>query len=271
MTFSFKNTELFRYYISKSVTENIDRVIEQNNSQYSMIAGSIFSGSFSILGTIVSMVYSTYEIVFSKSIKNDEMYVYDLFGEIVLYVVIFCILFIIGLYLYKLLSYIKRLLINVYGREKRLSQDEIKKIKNDFDHIVCDNILISYEFKEQYNNPKSRELKIYYFYEMIYYLQDAVLKTKKIFMNAEDCINTPNISGNIELYRILNILEMMKIISKYAEEEQEYIDIEERYMPMLKNQIRNISSNIDSLWEDLKKFYEKYWGMDLEDQIVKNK
>ena len=57
---SFKNTELFRYFIRVDLNKNVDKIIKQNSSNFSLIAGSIFSGSFSILGTYFGMDSAKY-------------------------------------------------------------------------------------------------------------------------------------------------------------------------------------------------------------------
>ena len=128
MSFSFKNTELFRYFISESVSDNVDRIIEQNNSQYSMIVGSVFSGSFSILGTLLSILFTPD--------SEDPLSTKDIVLKALFYVCVFILLFGIGLVIYKILRFCWIYLKNKFWKERKLSEADFKKRKNDF-VIIC--------------------------------------------------------------------------------------------------------------------------------------
>lgn len=248
MSFSFKNTELFRYFISESVTDNVDRIIEQNNSQYSMIVGSVFSGSFSILGTLLS-------ILFTPDSK-DPLSTKDIVLKALFYVCVFILLFGIGLVIYKILRFCWIYLKNKFWKEKKLSEADFKKRKNDFDHIVCDNMLISFKFIEQCTDTEDEELKTFYFFEVIYYLKIAILKTNKLFEIPSKCINTPNTSENIDMYRIVNVLDMMDSIYGYIKKNYDGIKYHNEYQKMIEIQIGKLESDIKIIKDKYQEFYK---------------
>ena len=166
---SFKNTELFRYFIRVDLNKSIDKIIKQNSSNFSLIAGSIFSGSFSILGTYFGMNQTTY----------------GYWGSIFFSTFLFSVLFVIGMTIFKIALKLLSFFFNASKKEKLPSKTKIKEFIDDFDHIACDNILISQNFINAYNDKNtSSNLKEFYFYEIIYYTKVSISIIKKIISDS---------------------------------------------------------------------------------------
>lgn len=227
---SFKNTELFRYFIRVDINKGIDKIIRENKSSFSLIAGSIFSGSFSILGTYFGMhdkVYNSICIVVRSS-------------------VLFCILFVIGMTLFKVCAYIFGGIYNAWKKEKLPSAEKIKGYIDDFDHIACDNILISQNFIMAYKDPDtSADLKEFYFYEIIYYTKVSLGIIQKIFVNSNRCINDKNSTNKIYLFRLENSLKMLNEIYCFLNKNKMETNCDKRMQYSLDNEIESLKKAID--------------------------
>lgn len=232
---SFKNTELFRYFIRVDLNRGIDKILRQNNSNYSLIAGSIFSGSFSILGTYYSINQSRYSLFINLLISTFT----------------FIILFIIGILIYQLMSKIWHIIRNHFCSEKGPSKSEIKEYIDNFDHIACDNILISQSFIEAYKeDPKlTYNMKEFYFYEIMYYTKVSMGIINSLFVYSHLCINDKNNTNRVHLYRIINILNMIKEIVDFLSENSEQIQLED-------NMKSSLCKEIDDLKETLRKLQD---------------
>ncbi len=240
--FSFKNTELFRYFVSLNLTKNIDKLVKQSDSTSSMLIGSIFSGSFSVLATYISTK------VFPISICN-----------VLKYCLVFTSSFIL---VYFIVKFIIRKVTEIYIRIKpegvSYSTDETRDIINDFDHIALDNILIANEFIRKFPFVRTKDYKVstFYYYEVIYYLKVSIGKTERIFVNSVKCLNSPNKTNNIDLFRLQNALDMMVEILSFIEDtsNRSLLIIDSDLIASLDHQISQLKESMSILLIK----YEKY-------------
>ena len=241
---SFKNTELFRYFVRVDLNNATNKILKQNRSSSSLIAGSIFSGSFSILGTYLSMNESQCNKICSFFIIT----------------ILFITFFIVGLLLFKFGAFIVKFLINAIKKETLPSKQEIKEYIDSFDHIACDNILISQNFIEEYKNGNiSDELKEFYFYEIIYYTKVSVSIIQKLIINKDKCINDKNNINRIHLFRLINILVMLKEICDFLNVNKDNIKIDKLLKPSLFQEINYLNDRLDYFNKECEKIKkEKY-------------
>lgn len=240
---SFKNTELLRYFVRVDLNKNIDKLIKQNKSNFSLIAGSIFSGSFSILGT--------YFGIHGSEFAN--------WGKVVLSSALFSFLFFIGMYIFKGAILFASFIINGAKKEKLPSKAKIKEFIDDFDHIACDNILISQNFIEAYHHKNTtNNLKEFYFYEIIYYTKVSISIIQKLLVN-KNCITDKNNTNRVHLYRLENALKMLNEIYIFLKENQANIDVDQLLIHSLDTEISDLEKKLITLntkCDEIKK--EKY-------------
>jgi len=229
---SLKNTELLRYFVRVDLNKGIDKIIKQNASNFSIIAGSIFSGSFSVLGTYFGMHTTQYETIVSILCATS----------------LFSILFVIGLLIFQLGIRWMSFVYNARKKEHSPSKVKTKQLIDDFDHIACDNILISQRFIQAYNETGiSNNMKEFYFYEIIYYTKVSLAIIQKIFVNESQCINDKNNTNRIHLFRLKNTLNMLEEICKFLKNNQGNICIDNKLHPSLEREIADIKNSLNSL------------------------
>ncbi len=241
---SFKNTELFRYFVRVDLNNGIDKILKQNKSSFSLIAGSIFSGSFSILGTYFGL-------------KASE---FSSFCRIVISCFLFAILFVIGMCLFKGFIFIFSYFYNAWKKEKSPSKAKIKEMIDDFDHIACDNILISQNFIKAFQDMDTTKLlKEFYFYEIVYYTNVSLTIIQKLIYNKKFCINDKSNTNRIHLFRLENALSMIDDIFKFVNDNKEKIGVDPILQPSVNNMVLESSKLLTTLskeCKDIKK--EKY-------------
>lgn len=227
---SFKNTELFRYFIRVDLNKGIDKIIKQNKSNFSLVAGSIFSGSFSILGTYFGMHESEYPS----------------FASILLTTILFSILFYVGLFLFNKLEFIRSYLCNVIKKEKLPSKENVKEYIDNFDHIACDNILISKNFIMAYEDSKTSEnLKEFYFYEIIYYTKVSLDIIHKLLVNKNKCINDKEHTNRIHLFRLENSLNMLEEIYHFIDGNKTQVACDQSLQNSLYKEIADLGTALN--------------------------
>jgi len=247
---SLKNTELLRYFVRVDLNKGIDKIIKQNASNFSIIAGSIFSGSFSVLGTYFGMHTTQYETIVSILCATS----------------LFSILFVIGMLIFQLGIRLLSFIYNARKKEHSPSKVKTKQLIDDFDHIACDNILISQRFIQAYNDSGiSNNIKEFYFYEIIYYTKVSLGIIKKIFVNDGQCINDKNHTNRIHLFRLDNSIKMLDEIYRFLENNQENICKDNNLHPSLEKEIEDIEETIKSLKEKLENFKTKHYPQETKD------
>lgn len=241
---SFKNAELFRYFVRVDLEKNINKILKQNKSNYSLIVGSVFSGSFSILATY----YGTYT---SETMGLHKMVIVTLF---------YISFFIIGMLLFSLVRHLIEYIFNAKKKEKQPSKQEIKEYIDDFDHIACDNILISQEFIKVYNdNETPAPLKEFYYYEIAYYTKVSLTIIQKLIVNKNLCINDRENTDRIHLFRLKNALFMIEQICDFLEKNKDKLEVDMPLQPSvgkMVSQSRTILNTMKEECENIKR--EKY-------------
>lgn len=241
---SFKNIELFRYFVRVDLNSGIDKLVRQNKSNFSLITGSIFSGSFSILGTYFGMN------------KNE----FSSFCKIIMSSALFALLFVIGMGLFKGFIFICSCLYNSWKKEKLPSNAKAKEFIDDFDHIACDNILISQNFIKAYKDKDTPILlKEFYFYETVYYTEVSLSIIQKIIFNKKLCINTQGNTNRVHLFRLENALSMIMDIYKFIDENKDKIGVDKMLQPSVNSMICELNNKLDTLSKECENIKnEKY-------------
>jgi len=133
----------------------------------------------------------------------------------------------------------------------------IKQLIDDFDHIACDNVLISKEFINHFYKEQKRDDKkaaTFAYYEALYYLKAASVKVKRVLDNGENCINNKNTVVALDIYRVTNLHSMMLDVFEFIKNNRNQIIIESE----LSNELDRQISLVDKTLKDIKTQNNKY-------------
>ena len=232
---SFKNFERLRYRLSKDMREIASDNKENSDSLRGQIANTVFATIFSAFITNVAF-------------NNDETgynvcMVLKMIG-------LFVVLYIISYTLYKFL----------YDRIKRKWEERMPysidssmskkiQIQKDFDNIACDSILMARgyrnAFKELEEIPENKTLKVFYYYEIMHYLDVACIKTKRLVEYKESCIRTIDKAIGVDIFRVVNIEKMMQELDVFLVEEFSNICDDENQIKAVQYQQKAIKKKIE--------------------------
>lgn len=164
---------------------------------------------------------------------------------------LFVLLFVVGMVLFKFGIFIINILINAIKKEHLPSTQKIKGLIDDFDHIACDNILISQNFINAYNeNDISPLLKEFYFYEIIYYTNVSLSIIQKLIVNKNLCINDKDNTNRVHLFRLKNTLSMINEIYDFLHTNKENINVDNVLQPSVNDMISELWTTLDRLTND---------------------
>lgn len=128
--------------------------------------------------------------------------------------VVFNIIMFVAVYVASYLGYNKIIeKITRYALQRKIHEtnptmrDSIE-IQKDFDNIACDSIIVAKEFQEEFIASKDN-LKKFYYFEVLHYIEVASEKTKKLVEN-KSCIRSADNEFGVDIFRIKNAVELME-------------------------------------------------------------
>lgn len=147
---------------------------------------------------------------------------------------------------------------NSYKKYKKKDNVEyVKQLIDDFDHIACDNVLISKEFIAHFFKEKKRgdyKSATFAYYESLYYLKSASDKIKRVLDNGEHCINNKNTVVSLDIYRLTNLYSMMVDIFNLIKNNRNDILIEKELSKILDRQINLVEEMLVEIENQSKKY-----------------
>lgn len=241
MIHSFKNSERLRYRISNDIRELVFETKGSNDATREMLSNTIFATVFSAM--ITEVAFGSHEI--GADWKS------------VLYLIFIFILFYVAIYFsYKAI----RRKIHLFMEPRKIhSLDEgithaIKTMK-DFDNIACDSVLVAKDFKAQFEklqcsgmNPNLQEykdIKAFYLFEIMHYLGVASDKTKALVESSNLCIRTMNHAEGVDIFRAINILNIMNELDTFLDENLSKIDGYENQQDAINYQHKTIKEILE--------------------------
>lgn len=236
---SFKNFERLRYRISNDIKNLIADNKNSTNDMKEQVSNTIFATVFSALIT---------EIAFSKDGGNFEWC--SVFKMIAIFVVVYIASYFLYNLLYgKIVKYINKRKIHTVKQ----GMDVMVQIQKDFDNIACDSILLARDYKKEFealeDNEDNHNLKVFYYYEMMHYLDTACEKTQMLVKNKQRCIRTMNESEGVDIFRVLNIKDMMIELNKFLEDHFELTCRQSEQKEAIKYQREQIDKTISKIIE----------------------
>lgn len=192
----FKNSEFLKYSINSKIDKEFSRSRIDSSINLAQLLSSVFSASLTtiLITTLNDLI--TVDNAFGKF--------FAILGIAIAIIVItyFSLFFLIG-YIFKTI------------REKRVLKfgvNEIHELIEQFDNLACDSILIVEKYIEDLKSKKnSKEIDNYYIYEAIHYLKKAVGITEAIIGRKDECTCEKNDTSKIDMFRIRNLVSIMKI------------------------------------------------------------
>lgn len=221
---TYKTSELLKYFVTKKIDEINDNI-------KSTFQSSVDEFISYLISSIVSIVITA---LFSGDFSKFSI-CYKLSAAIVL---------IISFFIIKVLAQkiIKKL------RMYRIKKDQIqglsyydssnrKNLIDDFDNIVCDFILICYNFINKYKEAEQdlalesdeyvhREIMDFYYFEVIYYLEKSLTTFQNLLNGSYICNSMPDLNPGVKIdqYRIKNLLDIvLKLDAFIKSKEEDYL------------------------------------------------
>lgn len=210
---SFKNFERLRYRLSNDMRELASNEKTNSDNLKEQISNTVFATIFSAFIT---------EIAFKNNGTDNNFCI--LFKQITVFVIVYVVTYVIYNFFYgKILSIWEKRKIHVINR----SMDVMIQVQKDFDNIACDSILVAQSYKKAFkdleNHPESNNFRIFYYYEIMHYLDSACEKTKELVENKKDCIRTMDEALGVDIYRVINIKDIMLEIDSFLDNEFENV------------------------------------------------
>lgn len=242
---SYKNIERLRYRLNLDLSE-IKGSIDKNTSMWyeemlvqissaiisAMAAGVITSNGFSGLN-------DWFGVLFKKIFSNGT------FSSIIAWVLCIIIFICVYILIFLLIELaIKKIKYN--KKNKDVNRQIYKDYQKEFDNIACDSIFVAFEYKKEYNNPeeKSNNIRLFFFYEVLHYLQTACFTTRDLCKFKDRYIKVGNDLEGVDIYRIYNMIDLMNEILAFLEVEKERIAIDEESKGKVEDEIKSIKNVI---------------------------
>lgn len=168
--------------------------------------------------TIFATVFSAFitEIAFSDNVTE--------FGikNIVLNITIFVIVYVVSYWGYnKSVEKISQYILQRRIHETAPTMRDSIEIQKDFDNIACDSIIVAKEFQEEFIASENN-LKKFYYFEVLHYIETASEKTQKLVEN-RNCIRSADNEFGVDIFRIRNAVKLMEESVEFLKENFENV------------------------------------------------
>lgn len=264
---TFKNFERLRYRLSNDMREIWSETQKKNENLKTIISSTIFSTIFSALITEVSFNFLKTESCCSSN-GAKELFSRSQIQVCLITIILFIFIYVTTFYGYRLVVKI----ICFFYKEtniKKTNASYIDKIQinKDFDNIACDSILVANDYKKMYfslkkeskNNPYkfkiNQNMQIFYFYEVMHYLETACQKTNKIIEQDDEIVRTGVKGIGIDLYRIANIKNLMNELYCFLNSEKNLISINNPDKESINNKLHYLKKELQIIENFLLKKY----------------
>ena len=232
----FKNSEYLKYSIDKKMDEQFGSTRKVTNFSLTTILSSILASGVS--GAISSLLCEVLKI------SNPWGKFFACLGIIL---VCIAVTYIIFYFIIKMILFFVREL-----RYERINKDDAKKLIERFDNIACDGtILVRTYLKNLSSDAADDAEKKYLIYECIHYLKKSIAATEAVVAMKGACITTQNDNVKIDLFRVCNLIEIMKTQVQQLKE-NDLIDSEiSTILVGMLSRVEFLGKGIDSLKAEL--------------------
>lgn len=206
---SFKNFERLRYRLSNDMKNLVADSKGKSDDMREQISNTVFATVFSAF--VTEMAFSSDDTSFN-------------FLTILCQIALFCGIYILAYIGYnfiyiKIVEQWQKRKVNTLNTGTRM----MIQIQKDFDNIACDSIIVAkgYEdlFSRLVNNSQNKNLRTFYYYEIMHYINAACEITVELIENKSQCIRTMQEATGVDIYRVLNIKDIMEEIVTFLDNE----------------------------------------------------
>lgn len=236
---SYKNFERLRYRISNDMKDIYLKNKIRSDDIKEQISNTIFATIFSAFVT---------EVAFRNIDLNKSLI------TTLLLITIFVFIYIISYALYNMIF--NKLMTFINSRKLGTIDTSVEKmiqIQKDFDNIACDSMLLcnnyNIEFENLIYNEENRNLKTMYYYEILHYLDTACEKTLELVKNKNDCIRTLDKALGVDIFRVINLLNIAKELEIFLDKNSNYIFINNNQKEAINFQINSLKEKIRNIEE----------------------
>ena len=242
---SFKNFERLRYRLNYDLNE-IRKSIDQNyNAKYEEILVQIPSAIISAMAAGVitesSLNIAKENIIISlaKIIPNQVMC--DILGWGLLLLLCFSLYII---FFFCMSCALKR--VTAYKKKHNIVEQDKLNYQKEFDNIACDSIFVAFEYQKEYEkvNSKKNNLKTFYYFEMLHYLEKACFTTYDLCLYKGKYVKINGNPEGVELYRIYNMIFLMEDLIKYLKSRNETLYIDREYIKQINGSITRLEKKV---------------------------
>lgn len=257
---SFKNFERLRYRLSSDFSDVIKENTERESAYNKDIAKSIFSA---VLSAGIS------EVAFGKLVftnQNSNLQSATSASGIISYLSKFTILrmilwifiFSVGYFLaskfYEWIIQKWKFLNKSFGTKSiAVDKEGLNRIKKDFDNIACDSLLVANDYKKAFDELDiytDKNIKTFYFFEVMHYLESSCKKTEKLLQFKNQCIRAEKQAEGVDIYRVRNAAEIMRDLYEFLSDNSETIleyELNDNSKRLIKHRIKEISTSLDEI------------------------
>ncbi len=246
---SYKNVERLRYRLHLDLKE-IKRSLNKDSTEwFEKMAAQIPSAIISAI-CASAITNTSFEIVFQVLVCFFQSFLNDILANIISWVVAIVSFLII----YILFFIIVRCFVAIFKRicnAHKIHEQERIDFQKEFDNIACDSVIVAFEYKNEYEQEDNIDLKEFYYFEVLHYLETACNVTMDLCKN-KSYIRSSDAVGGVEQYRIYNIISLFNNLLLFLENEKEIYDVDVRIAEKIDDihkGVEKIEKLIDSIDE----------------------
>lgn len=234
---SFKNFERLRYRLSNDMRELASDSKESSDKLMEQIANTVFATIFSAF--ITKMAFGDGENGYNICM---------ILKMIVLFVFIYVVSFVLYSFLYRkiLKKWQERKIHSINSGMSAMIQ-----IQKDFDNIACDSILMARGYKSAYEKlpdiEENQNLKVFYYYEIMHYMDVACDKTRDLVKHKKDCIRTMNEAIGVDIFRVINIKNIMEEMIAFLNEKYIIVCDQDNQKEAVEYQLAQLETKIETI------------------------
>lgn len=200
----YKNHELLRFHIAEKIDELNNTIKANDTPNFDEITGDILASLIDILVVIL----------FSDDSQNISCKIILIVVCVVLFIVIS-----------KGYSYISKRLKSYRVRKKKMMNETdsigTEKTMRHFDNVAFDYLLLCHDYINKYEHEEDKNIKDFYYHEVIYYCQNSVDRFSPIYMRKDLYIGKIS-DSKIEIHRVDNFISILKDIGIFIKNNLEY-------------------------------------------------
>lgn len=241
---SYKNIERLRYRINLDLNEIKESIDRNSSTWYEEMKVQISSAVLSALmaGAITNSEFSNIKCCFTNILSKvfECSIIISILGwsfSILFFLILFGAIYVVFDFVAK--KIIEEIKINVIHKQAKVDYQK------EFDNIACDSIFVAIEYQKEYLNnlDESDNLKVFYFYEIMHYLETACIITRNLCLYKDEYIRlNANKATGIEIYRIHNMVNLINDLLDFANSQKGTISIPQTDRSMITQKINDIQS-----------------------------